>query len=60
MDSVLADGARQLFADNLFETVRKCYHEENKEHLQKQLRIAKEYLTEGQKEWLAEHGYDVT
>lgn len=49
MDSLIADGARKLFAENLFETVMRCYCEANKDYLQKQLKIASEYLTEEQK-----------
>ncbi len=56
MDSLLADAARELYAENLFETIRRCYCEENKEYLQKQIRIASEYLTEEQKEELRQKG----
>lgn len=56
MDKDLVEGARQLFADNLFETVRQCYCEENKEYLQKQIAIASEYLTEEQKMELRQKG----
>ena len=56
MDPVLADGARQLFADNLFETIRRCYCETNKDYLEKQIQIASEYLTEEQKEELRKRG----
>lgn len=41
---------------DLFETVRRCYCEANKDYLQKQLRIASEYLTEEQKEELRQKG----
>ena len=56
MDALLVDAARGLFADNLFETVRRCYCEANKDYLQKQIRIASEYLTEEQKEELRKKG----
>jgi len=56
MDSLLADGARKLFAENLFETVKRCYCEANKDYLQKQIQIASEYLTEDQKEYLRQKG----
>ena len=56
MDKILADGARQLFADHLFETVRRCYCEANKDYLEKQIQIASEYLTEEQKEELRKRG----
>lgn len=52
MDELLADGARKLFANDLFETVRRCYCEANKDYLQKQIKIASEYLTDEQKEEL--------
>lgn len=56
MDALLADAARKLFADDLFETVRRCYCEANKDYLQKQIQIASEYLTEEQKEELRQKG----
>ena len=56
MDALLVDAARGLFADNLFETVRRCYCEANKDYLQKQIRIASEDLTEEQKEELRKKG----
>lgn len=56
MDSLLADGERKLFDENLFETVRRCYCEANKEYLQKQIQIASEHLTEEQKEELRQKG----
>lgn len=59
MDKSLVDGARQLFADNLFETVRQCYCEANKDYLQKQIQIASEYLTEEQKKELRQKGISV-
>jgi len=52
MDKNLVDGARQLFVDNLFETVRQCYCEVNKDYLDKQVKIASEYLNDKQKEEL--------
>lgn len=56
MDSLLADAARELYADNLFETVMRCYCEANKDYLQKQIQIASEYLTEEQKDELRQKG----
>lgn len=56
MDRELTEGARQLFAENLFETVKRCYCEANKDYLQKQIQIASEYLTEKQKEELRQKG----
>lgn len=56
MDSLLADGARKLFAESLFETVKRCYCEANKDYLQKQIQIASEYLTEEQKKELRQKG----
>jgi DNA-binding transcriptional regulator GbsR (MarR family) len=56
MDSLLADAARKLYAENLFETVRRCYFEANKDYLQKQIQIASEYLTDEQKDELREKG----
>jgi hypothetical protein len=56
MDKELADGARKLFADELFELVREKYAEANKEYLHKQIRIASESLTEEQKEELRQKG----
>lgn len=56
MDALLVDAARKLFADDPFETVRRCYCEANKDYLQKQIQIASEYLTEEQKEELRQKG----
>jgi len=56
MDNLLVEGARKLYADNLFETVMRCYCDANKEYLQKQIQIASEYLTEEQKEELRQKG----
>ena len=52
MDKGLTDGAREFFADELFETVRRCYCEANKDYLNKQIQIASEYMTDEQKEEL--------
>lgn len=59
MDSLLADSARKLFAENLFEIVKRCYCEVNKDYLQKQIQIASEYLTEDQKEELRQQGIQI-
>lgn len=56
MDGLLADSARKLYAENLFEIVRRSYCEANKDYLQKQIRIASEYLTEEQKNELRQKG----
>jgi hypothetical protein len=56
MDSLLSDGARKLYAEKLFETVRRCYCEANKDYLQKQIQIASEYLTDEQKDELRQKG----
>ena len=52
MNKDLIDGARQLFADELFETVKRCYCDANKDYLDKQMKIASEYMTDKQKEKL--------
>lgn len=59
MDKDLTDGARELFADELFETVRRCYCEANKDYLDKQMKIASEYMTDEQKEELRQRGITV-
>ena len=59
MDKDLANGARKLFAENLFETVKQCYCEANKDYLEKQLKIASEYLTEEQKKELLQKGISI-
>lgn len=56
MDRLLTDFTRNLYAENLFETVMRGYCEENKEYLQKQIQIASEYLTDDQKEELHKKG----
>ena len=56
MDKNLIDGARELFADELFETVRRCYCEANRDYLNKQIKIASEYMTDEQKEELRQRG----
>lgn len=59
MDKALVEGARELYEENLFETVRKCYCEANKDYLEKQIQIASEYLTEEQKNELRDKGINV-
>ena len=59
MDKGLIDGARRLFADELFETVRRCYCDANKDYLDKQIKIASEYLTDEQKSELRSKGVSV-
>lgn len=56
MDKDLIDGARQLFTDEIFETVRRCYYEVNRDYLDKQMKIASEYMTDKQKEELRQKG----
>ena len=59
MDKDLIDGARELFADEIFETVRRCYNEANRDYLDKQMKIASEYLTDKQKEELRQRGITI-
>ena len=59
MDKALAEAARKLYAENLFETVRKCYCEANKDYIEKQIQIASEYMTDKQKEELRSKGINV-
>ena len=59
MDKNLIDGAREFFADELFETVRRCYCEANKDYLEKQIKIASEYMTDEQKEELRQRGITI-
>lgn len=56
MDKDLADRARELFADEIFETVRRCYNEANRDYLDKQMKIASKYMTDRQKEELRQRG----
>lgn len=46
----------KVLEDELFKIVREKYAEANKEYLQKQIKIASEYLTEDQKEELRQKG----
>lgn len=59
MDKALAEAARRLHAENLFEIVRQSYCDANKDYLQKQVQIASEYLTEEQKEELRQKGVQI-
>ena len=59
MDKDLADGARQIFADEISETVRRCYNEANRDYLDKQMKIASEYMTDEQKEELRQRGITI-
>ena len=43
MDKALAEAARKLYAENLFEIVRQSYCEANKDYLQKQIKIASKF-----------------
>ena len=56
MDKALAEASREIYAENLFETVRRNYCESNKDYIQKQIQIASEYLTEKQKKELRLRG----
>ena len=59
MNKDMIDGARELFADELFETVRRCYCEANKDYLNNQIKIASEYMTDKQKEELRQRGITI-
>ena len=59
MDKELAEVARELAADNLFELVQRNYVEANHDYLQKQIAIASEYLSEEQKEQLRGKGFEI-
>ena len=50
MDKDLVDGARKLFADEIYWVVCNAYNEANHDFLQKQIDICSEYLTEEQKD----------
>jgi len=57
MDKILAETAREIFADNLFDIVRENYCKANHDYLQKQITIASQYLSEEQKESLRGKGF---
>lgn len=59
MDKDLTEAARELYADNLFETVMRCFCDANKEYLQKQIQIASEHLTKEQKEEFRQKGVQI-
>lgn len=59
MDKALAEAARVLAADNLFDLVRESYCKVNHDYLQKQIAIASEYLSEEQKEQLRGKGFEI-
>lgn len=59
MDSLLIEGARELFATELFKTACSCNTDEEKAYLQKHINIASEYFTNSQKLELKKHGYIV-
>ena len=52
MDNILVEVARKHYADDIFDTVMRCYNEANKDYLQEQIQIASEYLTDEQKKEL--------
>ena len=54
MDKDLAEGARKLYADDIYNLVRECYNKENREYLKKQFEIAKSYMTEEQRKEVGE------
>ena len=56
MDKDLAEGARSLFADEIYQVVRNAYNEANHDYLQKQIDICAEYLTEEQKSEIRKQG----
>ena len=60
MDKALAETARELAAYNLYEFVRNCYSEANRDYLQKQIAIASEYLTDEQKTDLRNKGFVIS
>lgn len=45
--------------EEMFELVRNAYSEANKDYLEKQLKIASEYLTEEQKKELLQKGISI-
>lgn len=57
MDKGLIEASRKLYAENLFDILRRNYADANKDYLQKQINIAAEYLTEEQKSELRDKGY---
>lgn len=57
MDKILAETAREICADNLFDIVRESYCKANHDYLQKQITIASQYLSEEQKESLRGKGF---
>ena len=59
MDKDLIDGTRRLFVDNLFDLVRRNYNVANRDYLQKQIKIASDYLTDEQKKDLRNKGYEI-
>lgn len=59
MDASLKQAACEMRADEIFELARKNYHTANKGYIQKQIRIASEYLTDEQKKELVSKGYSV-
>ena len=56
MDSALVDGARSLYADEIYQIVRNAYSEANHDYLQKQIDICSDYLTEEQKQEIRKQG----
>ena len=56
MDKALADAARHLYADNLFEIAMHCC-DDDKGYLQRHIAIAAEYLTDAQKAELRHRGF---
>lgn len=59
MDKSLAEAARELSANELYEIVRNNYAKVNHDYLQKQISVASEYLTDKQKTDLRNKGYIV-
>ena len=56
MDNVLIEGARSLYADNLYDVIRTAYNSANYDYLQRQIDICAEFLTDEQKQVIRETG----
>lgn len=56
MDKALIEGARSLYADNLYYVIRTAYNRENHDYLQKQIDICAKYLTDEQKQVIRKTG----
>lgn len=56
MDKDLAEAARRIFADEIYQIVRNAYNDANHDYLQKQIDVCAEYLTEEQKSEIRKQG----